>query len=128
VAPLIGAVIGTALAVTVGRQGRRWVQRVRLSRMSDDGVTATAMVVWVDTRRDQGRLPGSTVCMVYFAWFDPGGEQLRERRYRFFAQGLRAFEVLVSPGTRVPVRYPRCRPDRFIADIPYAPTMADQFI
>jgi hypothetical protein len=78
--------------------------------MSNDGVAATATVVWVDTRRDQDRFPGWTVYTVYFAWSDPGGEQPRERRFRFFAQGLRAFEVLVLPGARVPVRNPRCRP------------------
>jgi hypothetical protein len=51
-----------------------------------------------------------------------------ERRYRFWGHGDRAFELLTERGTEVKVRYPAGRAQRFVVDIPYAPTMADQFI
>jgi hypothetical protein len=34
----------------------------------------------------------------------------------------------VHPGAQVPVVYPATHPNRFVIDVPYAPTMADQFI
>jgi hypothetical protein len=53
---------------------------------------------------------------------------MSERRYRFRGRGDRAFEALTERGTEVNVHYPAGRAQRSVVDIPYAPTMADQFI
>jgi hypothetical protein len=124
-----GAVVGVVLAVTVCHRARGWVQRLRLRLMRGHGVSAVATVVWGDELYTPGtKGPGSIVYTVYFAWSDPSGQQLRERQYRFIGKALRAFETRLAVGARVPIRYPAARPHRFIVDIPYAPTMADQFI
>jgi hypothetical protein len=125
----VGSVIGVVLAVVVCRRARLWIQRWRLRLMASHLVTATATVCQVDRYQTQGRAPNRTIYTVWFSWTDAtAGAQLRERQYGFFASGLREFEVRVVEGARVAVRYPAGRPGRFIADIPYSATMADQFM
>lgn len=122
-------VIGVVLAVVVCRRSRWWIQRLRLRLMASHAITVTATVCQVDRYQSHGRLPGRTIYTVWFSWTDSTGTgQVRERQYGFFASGLRAFEVRVAEGSRIMVRYPAARPDRFIADIPYSATMADQFM
>jgi hypothetical protein len=125
----VGFVIGVVLAVVVCHHSRRWIQRLRLRLMASHAITATATVCQLDRYQTHGRAPNRTVYTVWFSWTDSVGvPQLRERQYGFVASGLRAFEVRVAEGTRIAIRYPSGRPDRFIADIPYSATMADQFM
>jgi hypothetical protein len=128
VGPLLalGFAVGIGLGGYVCHQARAWTQYVRLRRCD---VTATATVVRRDRVYTPGaRGPGNTMYTVYVTWRDHEGEHTGVRQYRFFAHGLRAFEVLVDRNASLPVRYPSARPHRFIIDIPYAATMADQFI
>jgi hypothetical protein len=125
----VGLVIGVVLAVVVCHRSRRWIQGLRLRLMASHTITATATVCQLDRYRTQGRAPNRTVYTVWFSWTDSiGVPQVRERQYGFFASGLREFEVRMAEGTRIGIRYPAGRPDRFIADIPYSATMADQFM
>jgi hypothetical protein len=127
----VGALAGVVVGLTIGHKGRGWVQAWRLHRLRrGGGVTLTASV-----RRSDGnyvrnpRGGGVTVYDVRVGWRDhQAGEQERERQYKFWGRGAPAFEELVHSGAEVPVVYPPGRPDRFIVDIPFAPTMADQFL
>lgn len=124
-----GLVVGVALAVAVSRYARRWIQRLRLRLMAGDAVTVSAAVHRVDCDLSDGRPPYRTFYTVWFSWIDAAGTpQMRDRQYGFFAAGRREFEVRVAPGTQIPIRYPAGRPHRFIADVPYSATMADQFL
>jgi hypothetical protein len=128
-AGVVCSIIGVVLAVVVCRRSRRWIQGLRLRLMSPDAITTTATVCQLDRYQTQGRGPNRTIYTVWFAWTDSTGtRQVRERQYGFVAAGLREFEVRVAEGSRIAIRYPAARPDRFIADIPYSATMADQFL
>lgn len=121
-----GLAVGAALAILVCRRSRRWIQWLRLRRM---GCHATATVHRLDRYQTTGRAPNRTIYTVWFSWTDADGTPwLRERQYGFFASGLREFEVRLADGTEIPIRYRAGHPDRFIADIPYSATMADQLI
>ena len=73
--------------------------------------------------------PNRTIYTVWFSWTDSTGiPQLREQQYRFFGSRPWEFETLVADGARIPIRHPPGHPNRFIADIPYTSTMADQII
>jgi hypothetical protein len=125
----VGLLAGVVLAVVVCRRSQLRIQRLRLHLMASRAITATATVYQVDRHQTHGRGPNRTIYTVWFAWTDPiGTRQLRKRQYWFFASGLREFEVRVAEGTPITVRYPAGRPDRFIADIPYSATMADQLL
>jgi hypothetical protein len=101
------------------------VQRLRLWRGCD--TSATASVVWRDRRYTAGSKGGSsTLYTVYLSW--PDCERTGERQYRFYGDGPDDFAARTRLGATLPIRYPAGRPHRFIVDIPYAPTMADQFI
>jgi len=124
-----GLAVGSTLAVVVCRRSRRWIQRLRLSLMANGALTATATVHRVDEFHTYGRAPNRTIYTVWFSWIDSAGApQMRERQYGFYGAGLREFEVHVAAGAQIPIRYPAGRPNRFIADLPYTPTMADQFL
>lgn len=128
---LVGAVAGVAAGLTVGHRGRGWVQAWRLRRLRRrDGVTVAATVRSSTSQYlVNPRGGGVTVYQVRIGWFDHlVGEQERERQYKFYGRGEPAFEELVRRGAQVSITYPAGRPDRFIIDIPYAPTMADQFV
>jgi hypothetical protein len=128
VGPLLalGFAVGIGLGGYVCHKARWWTQYVRLRRCD---VRASATVVRCDRVYTPGaRGPGNTMYTVYVTWRDYEGEHTGVRQYRFFAHGLRAFEILVDRNASLPVRYPSARPHRFIIDIPYAATMADQFI
>ncbi len=127
---LVGAIVGVTTGLTVGHRGRGWVQAWRLRRMRGANGPGTATVRRCSSRYVVNPRGGSsTIYRVQVGWFDHlAGEQERERQYKFFGRGSPAFEELVRAGAQVPVAYPPGRPHRFIIDIPYAPTMADQFL
>jgi hypothetical protein len=129
---VVGATAGVTAGLTIGHRGRGWVQASRLRRMRRDGATArtAATVRRCDSRYViNPRGGGVTVYRIRVGWFDhQTGEQERERQYKFYGHGVPAFEELVRRGAHVPISYPTGRPHRFIIDIPYAPTMADQFL
>jgi hypothetical protein len=127
---LVGAIAGVTAGLTIGHRGRGWVQAWRLRRMRRDGSPVPATVRRRDSRYVVNpRGGGVTVYQVRISWFDRlAGEQERERRFKFYGRGDPAFEELVHPGAQLSICYPPGRPDRFIIDIPYAPTMADQFL
>lgn len=127
-APVLG-LVGALLGVSICHLARGWVQRLRLARLQRGGVTATGQVLArLDEYVANTRGPGMTRYRVSVVWTDESGPQIGERRYRFWGDGDRAFEELTERGAEVQVRYPHGRPGRFVIDIPYAPTMADQFI
>jgi hypothetical protein len=122
----LAALAGIAAGIAVCHRARGWVQRLRLSRCD---VRTSARVVWRDRRfTASARGPGGTRYTVYLSWRDPAGEQAGERQYRFMGHGPQDFASRVAVDGTVPIRYPAGRPHRFIIDVPYAPTMADQFI
>jgi hypothetical protein len=128
---LIGAIAGVAAGLTIGHRGRGWVQAWRLRRIRrGGGVTVAATVRCFSSRYVRNpRGGGVTIFQVRVGWLDhQGGEQLGERQYKFYGRGEPAFVQLVQHGAHVQISYPTGRPGRFIVDIPYAPTMADQFI
>lgn len=117
------------LAVSICHLARGWVQRLRLSRLRRTGAAATGHVIGrLDECAGNPRGPGMIRYRVSVAWTDESGPQMGERRYRFWGRGNRAFEALTERGAEVGVRYPLGRPRLLIIDIPYAPTMADQFV
>ena len=129
---LVGAIAGVTAGLTIGHRGRGWVQAWRLRRMRRESGTVT---VAATIRRCNSRYVvnprggGATVYRIQIGWFDHlAGEQERERQYKFYGRGVPAFEELVRQGAQVQISYPAGRPNRFIVDIPYAPTMADQFL
>jgi hypothetical protein len=126
----VGGLAGAVLGISICHLARGWVQRLRLSRMRRAGITATGHVIArLDEYASNPRGPGMTVYRVSVAWTDDeAGPQMGERRYRFWGRGNRAFEELTERGAEVQVSYPLGRPRRFVIAIPYAPTMADQFI
>jgi hypothetical protein len=126
----VGGLAGAVLGISVCHLARGWVQRLRLSRLRRAGVTATGRVIArLDEYTSNPRGPGMTVYRVSFAWTDDeAGPQMGERRYRFWGRGNQVFEGLTERGAEVQVRYQPGQPRRFIIEIPYAPTMADQFI
>jgi hypothetical protein len=125
----VGALCGAVLGISICHLARGWVQRLRLSRLRRAGVAAAGHVTArLDRYVSNPRGPGMTLYQVSVAWTDGSGPQTGERRYRFWGHGDRAFEALTERGTEVQVRHPSGRPLRFAIDIPYAPTMADQFI
>lgn len=125
----VGALAGTALGVSICHLARGWVQRLRLSRLRRTGSTATGHVIArLDEYVSNPRGPGMTRYRVSVAWADESGPQMGERHYRFWGHGDRSFEALTERGADVQVRYPPGQPQRFVIDIPYAPSMADQFI
>jgi hypothetical protein len=127
-APVLG-LVGALLGVSICHLARGWVQRLRLSRLQRTGVAASGHVLArLDEYISNTRGPGMTRYRVSVVWTDESGPQIGERRYRFWGRGNRAFEALTERGQEVQVRYPAGRPQRFIIEIPYAPTMADQFI
>lgn len=124
-----GLACGVTLAVVICRHARMWIQRLRLRLMGARAVTVIAAVHRVDRYHTYGMAPNRTIYTVWFAWTDAAGTaQMRERQYGFYGSGLREFEVRVADGAQVPIRYPAGHPSRFIADIPYSATMADQII
>jgi hypothetical protein len=127
---LVGAIAGVTAGLTIGHRGRGWVQAWRLHRMRRANGPVTATVRRCSSRYVVNpRGGGVTVYQVRVGWFDHlAGEQERERQYKFYGRGAPAFEELIHQGAQVAVSYPRGRPHRFIIDIPYAPTMADQFL
>jgi hypothetical protein len=125
----VGGLAGALLGISICHLARGWVQRLRLSRLRRTGVAATGHVVArLDEYASNPRGPGMTVYRVTAAWTDEAGPQMGERRYRFWGRGDRAFEALTERGAEIRIRYPSGRPQRFVIDIPYAPTMADQFL
>jgi hypothetical protein len=125
----VGGLIGALLGISICHLARGWVQRLRLSRLRHGGVATTGQVIArLDEYASNPRGPGMTLYRVSVAWTDETGPQMGERRYRFWGHGDRAFEELTERGTEVKVRYPVGRPRRFVIDIPYATTMADQFL
>jgi hypothetical protein len=126
----VGAAVGLIAGLVVGHRGRGWVQALRLRRLRRDGVVATGTVRGCSRRYIANpRGPGTSVYSLTVTWHDPAlGPQSHTREYRFWGHGDAAFEECVPRGGRVTLRYPTGRPHRFIVDIPYAPTMADQFI
>ena len=125
----VGGLTGAVGGISICHLARGWVQRLRLYRFRRAGVTVTGHVIArFDRYTSNPRGPGMTLYRVSVAGTDESGPQMGERRYRFWDHGDRAFEALTERGTEVEVRYPVGRPRRFVVDIPYAPTMADQFI
>jgi hypothetical protein len=127
---LPGFAVGVAAALTINHNARMWLQRLRLRRLRARGVEAQAAVTRL--RRSyltSGRGPGTTTYTVFVRWLDPvtGDITDRERRYRFWGRGSRRFETVCAARSTVPVYYPRHRLERFILDVPFAPTMADFF-
>jgi hypothetical protein len=128
---LVGAIAGVAAGLTIGHRGRAWVQAWRLHRMRRrDTVTVTVTVRQATPKVIRNPRGGSvTVYRVRVGWRDTlAGDQDRLRQYKFFGRGAPAFEKLLHQGAQVPVVYPPSHPNRFVIDVPYAPTMADQFI
>lgn len=66
--------------------------------------------------------------MVFVRWRDLAGEHLGDRCYRYGNGAPHDFLARFQRGRVVVVRYPTARPRRFVIDIPYAPTIADNFI
>ncbi|BFU45649.1 hypothetical protein [Krasilnikovia sp. MM14-A1004] len=125
----VGACVGVVTGVVVCHRARGWVQRARMRMMRHRAVDAIADVVWCDYHYQVGtKGPGSSRYTVYLSWRDPDGQHTGERRYRFIGRGRDDFAHLVRRGGKVPIRYPAGRPHRFVIDIPFAPTMADQFL
>ncbi|MEV6844665.1 hypothetical protein [Actinoplanes sp. NPDC051411] len=128
---LVGAIAGVTAGLTIGHRGRGWVQAWRLHRMRRrDTVTVTATVRQATPRVIHNPRGGSvTVYWVRVGWRDPlAGDQSGLRQYKFYGRRAPAFEAQVHPGAQVPVVHPATHPNRFVIDVPYAPTMADQFI
>jgi hypothetical protein len=128
---LVGAVAGVASGLTIGHRGRGWVQAWRLHRMRrENSVTLTATVREATPKVIRNPRGGSvTVYSVWVSWRDPfAGEQNGMRQYKFTGRGSPDFEKRLHQGAQVPVVYPATHPNRFVIDVPYAPTMADQFI
>lgn len=125
----LGGLAGTVLGISICHLARGWVQRLRLSRLRLTGVAATGRVTaCLESYISNSRGPGMTFYRVTVAWTDESGPHTGQRRYRFWGHGVRTFDVLTERGKEVQLRYPPGRPERFIIDIAYAPTMADQFI
>lgn len=128
---LVGAIAGVAAGLTIGHRGRGWVQAWRLHRMRRrSGVTITATVEQAPAQVIRNPRGGSvTVYRVRVSWHDPQtGHRTGHREYKFYGRRAPAFEQHIHRGARVPVVYPPTHPNRFVIDVPYAPTMADQFI
>jgi hypothetical protein len=126
---VVGLAVWVALAIVICRRSRLWIQRLRRHLMASHVVTDTATVHRVDRYHTYGMMPNRTIYTVWFSWIDAANTpQMRERQYGFYGSGLREFEVRVADGAQIPIRYPAGHPSRFIADIPYTPTMADQII
>jgi hypothetical protein len=126
----VGAAAGATLGLVVGHRGRGWLQALRLRRLRREGVTVTATVRSCHRRYiASSRGPGTSVYDLTVAWHDPSsGPEQRTRQYRFWGHGDADFEACVHYLAEVKVSYPAGRPHRFIVEIPYAPTMADQFV
>lgn len=124
----VGAVAGLVIACRFAHRGRHWVMRWRLRRLRGTGIRTTASIAHVDRSvRSGARGGGSTTYRLTLTWTDPRtGEPYAARRlYRFYGiSGSPAFERLTT-GQSIPVSYPQDRPWRLVADIPFAPTMAD---
>lgn len=123
------ALAGIVAASVVCHLARGWVQQARLRQMRQHHTSATARVVWSQAQYSPGgKGPAHTLYTIYLSWQDTAGEHTGERQYRFFNHGPDDFTARFAVGASLPIRYPVGRPQRFIIDTAYAPTMADLFI
>jgi len=126
----VGLTGGVTAALVVNHQARRWLQRLRLLRLRDRGVTVEARSGLLSKHTVTSRGMSTTVYTARAQWTDPetGVSWQGERRYRFLGRRSRGLEAALAYGTGLRVYYPPGRPSRFIVDIPFAPTMADFFL
>jgi hypothetical protein len=96
--------------------------RLRVRWLRRNGTEATATVTKFASKYVVGGRGGSlTYYTVHVSWH--GTEH--ERRFRFWGRGSPTFERICARRRAVTVRFTQRHPDRFVLDIPYAPTMAD---
>lgn len=125
----VGTLAGIVAAFWFAHMGRRWVLRARLRRLRSGGVRTTATIQNIRTEFQVGsRGGGNTTYHLTLCWTDPfSGVRyvLRRRRYRFFGTAGSATFEKACAAREIPVLYPPHRPWRLVADIPFAPIMAD---
>src|SRR5690606_22065228 len=121
-----GLLAGLGALTLITYRARVWLHRIRLRRLRRSGASAVANVVW---------LAGDTInptmfegYVVFVRWRDLAGEHVGDRCYRFRDGAPHDFLRRLGPKQMVVVRYPTARPHRFVIDVPYAPSIADNFI
>jgi hypothetical protein len=129
---LLGLLVGGAGGLVVVVNANRWLHLLRRWRLRRGGIRALATIATASTRRQRGPRAGTewTVYTVHVRWRDPtnGIDHEGARVYRLANRdSMRAAEVLAR-GAHVPVVYAPGTPDRFLIDLPLAPTLADQVL
>jgi hypothetical protein len=124
----LGLGAGTVAGLYVCHQARGWLQQARLRGLRAHGVSARTTACWLESEWfPSPRGGGVTKYVAHVGWRDPGTGAVwqGERRYQFYGRGPRQLEAAFVDGNQVELHYPANRPERFVIDLPFAPTMAD---